>query len=118
MTTNLNDHIVMNAAEAENLGFIIDGDCCFFFDLSCTVAVLSFNSLDEVWQFDTAVNEDGDSWQFTNPDLHTALIRAYAVAKIMTATVAFLSVDEVSPKDVDHVEILNILFAGCVGIEA
>lgn len=113
---NIKDHTVLNAAEAENLGFIIEGDFCFFFDLGCTIAVLGYNTLNRVWQFDTAVNEEGDTWQFTCSDLHTALERANAVTKVMNGVTEFLRKDEVSSKDIDHVEILNTMFKGCAGV--
>lgn len=107
---------VITPKEAEENGYTIEGEVAFLFDLGCTTAILGFNSLDKVWQFDTGVNEEMDTWQFIEPDLHKAIIKAEHVSEAMRGVTKFLTLDGVGMLNIDFVGILNVIFEGCTGV--
>lgn len=106
----------VTAKEAKEHGFVIEGPMAFLFDLGCTMAILGYNCLEEYWQFDTAVNDDGDLWQFVERDINKALAKAKCVAEMMVAYTKFLNHDNVTTKDIDFVGVLNPVFEGCTGV--
>lgn len=58
--------------EAEQSGFIIEGEVGFLFDLGNGFGIVGYNTLDKTWQFDMS-NEDLDVWQLQHPCLNVLL---------------------------------------------
>jgi len=98
---------IVTLKEAENYGFAgMEGPVGFLYDLGGNrggdvTAILGYNSLDKVWQFDVAADETGDIWQFQEEDLHKAMKKADIVAQMMHA--AF----ELNGDNLNHIEFLN-----------
>lgn len=107
----------VTAKEAkEEYGFVIEGPMAFLFDLGCAMAILGYNCMEEYWQLDVAVNDDGKTWQFVEPDINKALAKAKYVADMMVAYTKFLNHDKVATKDIDYIGVLNLAFEGCTGV--
>jgi len=82
---------IVTAKQAEDYGFGgMEGPVGFLYDLGGNrggdvTAILGYNSLDKVWQFDTSLDESGDTWQFQEADLHKAMKKADIIARMMHA---------------------------------
>jgi len=82
------EYQIVDKKEAEDYGFVIEGPIAFLFDLDFCVAILGWNSLDRTWQFDTSVNEYGETWQFVETNIHEALAKAQEVTEAARKSVA------------------------------
>ena len=79
-------YTILTKEEAEQNGFIIEGECCFMFPLGTKmVGVLGYNSIEKVWQFDTATNENGDTWQVIGTDLSHMIKACEEISCAITA---------------------------------
>lgn len=111
-------HQPVTKEQAEEYGFVIETKVGFMFNCGCTIAILSYNSLDDVWQFDTAVDSDGNNFQFIEKDLNTAIAKGEEIAKMLEAYTRYLCTDGVTRKDIDFVGFLEVILAGCAGVNA
>jgi hypothetical protein len=90
-TTTIGRMTIVTIKEAENYGFGgMEGPVGFLYSLGGNrggdvMGLLGYNELDKVWQFDTSLNDDGNTWQFQEADLHKAMKKAETIAVMMNA---------------------------------
>lgn len=103
----MNHMQIVSLKDAEDYGFGgMEGPVGFLYNLGGNrggdvVALLGYNELDKVWQFDTSLDESGNTWQFQEADLHKAMRKAETIAVMMNA--AF----ELHRDDLDFIALLS-----------
>jgi len=108
---------LITATKAEEYGFIIEGNLALLFDLGCTTAILGYNTLNGVWQFDTATDSTtGDTWQMVDVDFDRIVAKAEALAAMVRDYTEFMKHEGVHPEDVDFISLLDAAFEGCLGV--
>lgn len=81
---------IVSKSEAWDNGFDISGPVGFLVDLGCTNAIMSYCDLDNVWRFDVAVDDNGNSWQFVEENFHKAVEKANLISEYMKSTTRFI----------------------------
>lgn len=95
---------IVSKKQAEQMGFVIEGPIAFIFNLGNNIGILGYNTFNDEWQYDAAVNENGETWQFTKKSIHEALKEAEKISDFILSVYNGLGVNQT---EFDHIGVLE-----------